>query len=98
MTEEIRAAHILVASQAEAEQIVSWLDEAPKEHLQQAFTEMAGRYSTCGSFSRGGDLGFFARGVMHRTFEEIAFNLQPRQYNRIPVQTPFGWHVICRIE
>jgi peptidylprolyl isomerase/peptidyl-prolyl cis-trans isomerase C len=98
MTDEIRAAHILVESRDQAEQIIGWLNEAPPQHLQQAFTEMANRYSTCGTFNRGGDLGFFARGQMHKSFEEIAFNLAPRQYNRIPVQTPFGWHVICRIE
>jgi peptidylprolyl isomerase/peptidyl-prolyl cis-trans isomerase C len=97
MTEEIRAAHILVDTQARALEIVGWLDEAPRERLQEAFAELAARNSTCSSFQQGGDLGFFKRGVMHKTFEAIAFNLAPRQYNRIPVQTPFGWHIICRI-
>jgi parvulin-like peptidyl-prolyl isomerase len=95
--EEIRAAHILVDKRELALQIVQWLDEAPRERLQEAFSELAARNSTCGSFAQGGDLGFFKRGQMHKTFEAIAFNLVPMQYNKIPVQTPFGWHIICRI-
>ena len=96
--EEIRAAHILVDTKERALEIVGWLNEAPKERLHEAFAELAARNSTCSSFQHGGDLGFFKRGVMHRTFEAIAFNLTPMTYNRIPVQTPFGWHIICRIQ
>ena len=96
--EQIRAAHILVDTRELAEQIIVWLTEAPHEHLQQAFAELAARNSTCSTFKQGGDLGFFKRGQMHKTFEAIAFNLAPMQFNRIPVQTPFGWHVICRIQ
>ena len=95
--EEIRAAHILVDTQAKALEIVGWLNEAPRERLHEAFAELAARNSTCSTFNRGGDLGWFKRGVMHRTFEAIAFNLSIMQYNRIPVQTPCGWHIICRI-
>jgi parvulin-like peptidyl-prolyl isomerase len=97
MNEQIRAAHILVDSRQLAEQIVGWLNEAPKDRLQEAFAELAARNSTCSSFTQGGDLGWFKRGQMHKTFEAIAFNLATMNYNQIPVQTPFGWHVICRI-
>ena len=97
MNEQIRAAHILVDSRELAEQLVVWLNEAPKERLHEAFAELAARNSTCSSFSQGGDLGWFKRGQMHKTFEAIAFNLAIMNYNQIPVQTPFGWHVICRI-
>lgn len=95
--EEVRAAHILVDTRELAEQITQWLNEAPEDRLQEAFAELAARNSTCSSFASGGDLGFFKRGQMHKTFEAIAFNLKPMTYNRIPVQTPFGWHIICRI-
>jgi parvulin-like peptidyl-prolyl isomerase len=95
MTEQIRAAHILVESRAEAEEIISILDTSPD--LQQTFAELAFRRSTCNSFQQGGDLGFFGRGQMHKTFEDMAYGLGMMKYNRIPVQTPFGWHVICRI-
>jgi peptidylprolyl isomerase/peptidyl-prolyl cis-trans isomerase C len=98
INEQCRAAHILVDTRELAEQIVLWLEEAPAERFQEAFAELAARNSTCSTFKSGGDLGWFKRGDMHRTFEDIAFNLQPMKYNRIPVQTPFGWHIICRIQ
>jgi len=97
INEQCRAAHILVDTQAKALEIVGWLNEAPRERLHEAFAELAARNSTCSSFTQGGDLGWFKRGQMHKTFEAIAFGLAPMNYNQIPVQTPFGWHIICRI-
>lgn len=41
----------------------------------------------------GGDLGFFRRGVMVRTFEEVAFNIRPGVISPL-VESPFGYHII----
>jgi len=46
-----------------------------------------------GSKDAGGDLGYFARGHMEKTFEDAAFS-QPLNAVGQPVLTPFGWHLI----
>ena len=86
--EEIRASHILVATEAEAVEL----------HLQLAdgadFAELAQEHSTdVGSGQIGGDLGWFGRGRMVAEFEEAAFALEVGQLSEI-VQTEFGFHII----
>ncbi len=46
-----------------------------------------------GSASRGGDLGFFARGIMDPAFEDAAFS-QPKGEIGAPVRSSFGFHII----
>ena len=58
------------------------------------FAQLAAKYSTdTGSASKGGDLGWFGKGVMDSTFETAAFNLQVGQISQ-PVHTQFGYHII----
>lgn len=62
------------------------------------FAELAGQYSEDGSAANGGDLDWFARGVMVPEFEEAAFALtEPNQVSAI-IQTQFGYHIIQLIE
>ena len=60
------------------------------------FAEAAKKYSTDKSNSdRGGDLGFFGRGVMDPAFEKAAFALQKAgDLTDKPVKSSFGWHLI----
>ena len=46
-----------------------------------------------GSGMKGGDLGWFGRGRMEKSFEAAAFKAKPGQIVG-PVKTPFGYHII----
>lgn len=87
MTDEIRASHILVNTEEEAKKLYDEI-MAGKD-----FAEAAGEVSLCPSGGRGGDLGFFGRGMMVKPFEDAAFALETGVVSE-PVQTQFGWHLI----
>jgi peptidyl-prolyl cis-trans isomerase C len=86
--EQVIAAHILVATQNEAEAIITSLNEGAD------FAELAKSKSTGPSGPNGGSLGKFGRGQMVPAFENAAFALEDGQITTQPVQTQFGWHVI----
>lgn len=87
MTTEVRASHILVSTEDEAnklrEEIINGKD----------FAAVAAEYSNCPSGAAGGDLGFFGKGMMVKPFEDAAFELEVGEISK-PVQTQFGWHLI----
>ncbi len=87
--EEIRARHILVDTQEEAEAIIERLNAG------EDFAAVADETTTDPSGQgSGGELGWFSRGQMVSAFEEAAFALEPGSYSETPVQTQFGWHVV----
>nr|WP_272212142.1 peptidylprolyl isomerase [Marinicella sp. W31]MDC2878048.1 peptidylprolyl isomerase [Marinicella sp. W31] len=86
--EEVHARHILVDSEAEAQEIIKELDNGAD------FAKLAEQHSTGPSASNGGDLGYFSKGQMVPEFEEAAFALEPGEYTETPVQSQFGYHVI----
>lgn len=87
--EKIRVSHILVKDLNEANQL--------KEAVQNGanFAELALAHSACPSKQNGGDLGFFGRGAMVKSFEDAAFNLAVGQLSDV-VYTQFGFHLIVR--
>ncbi len=87
MANNIRALHILVKTEQEAKDILNEIKNGAN------FQKMAELKSTCPSGKKGGDLGWFGRGMMVREFEKAAFILNKGEMSG-PVKTEFGWHII----
>lgn len=100
-SEERRASHILVAAdasasaadkakaRAKAEQLLAEVRKDPA-----AFAEIARKNSDDpGSAAQGGDLGYFERGAMTKTFEDAVFSLKQGEISGL-VESPFGFHII----
>ena len=85
---EVRARHILVATEAEAKAILAEVKKGTD------FAEMAKQKSKDpGAAAEGGDLGYFTKEQMVPEFAEVAFKLDKGQLSD-PVKSQFGWHII----
>lgn len=86
---EVHARHILVDSEDKAKSLIEQLNKGAD------FAKLAADNSKDpGSASKGGDLGFFARGMMVPEFDTVAFALEPGKVSQTPVHTQFGWHIL----
>ena len=61
------------------------------------FAELASKFSDCSSGEKGGDLGTFGFGEMHKEFENAAFALKIGEISSI-VESESGIHIIYRTE
>lgn len=85
---EYSAAHILVATQEEADAIKAELAGGAD------FAEIAKAKSTdTGSGANGGDLGWFGLGMMVKPFEDAVVAAKVGEVTG-PIQTDFGFHLI----
>jgi peptidyl-prolyl cis-trans isomerase C len=87
MVNEVRAAHILVAKEDKAKELLQMIKNGT------SFEELAKQHSMCPSGKKGGDLGWFKKNMMVKEFEDAAFN-HPKGAVVGPVKTQFGWHLI----
>ncbi len=89
IAKEIRASHILVKSEEEAQKVLERLKKGEK------FETIAREVSIdAASAKNGGDLGFFKKGQMVPEFERGAAMLKVGETSSAPVKTPFGFHII----
>jgi peptidyl-prolyl cis-trans isomerase D len=99
--EERRASHILIsapanasdaekaAARAKAEQLLDQLRKAPQD-----FEKLAKQQSQDpGTAEKGGDLGFFSRNMMVKSFEDAVFQMKLNEISDV-VETDHGFHII----
>ncbi|HEY8392065.1 MAG TPA: peptidylprolyl isomerase [Capillibacterium sp.] len=86
--EQVKASHILVETEKEAKELKSRLEKG------EDFAKLAKEYSKdTTTKEKGGDLGYFGRGIMDEAFEKAAFALKAGEISG-PVQTEYGYHLI----
>jgi parvulin-like peptidyl-prolyl isomerase len=89
---QIHTRHILVANEQDASTVKKDLDAGAD------FAAEAKKYSTdTSNKDKGGDLGWFGKGVMVPEFEQAAFALKVGEISQ-PVKTTFGYHIIQVLE
>ncbi|AZV46322.1 cell division protein [Nautilia sp. PV-1] len=93
-TPKIKARHILVKSEKEAEKIINELKGLHGKALEKKFAELAKKYSTGPTKVNGGELGWFDPKQMVQPFAQAVEKMKPGQITLKPVHTRFGYHVI----
>ena len=98
VAEERSASHILIAvkdgvdkeaAKAKAAKVLDEVKAAPGK-----FADLAKQYSDDpGSAKKGGDLGFFGRGMMVKPFEEAVFSQKEGDVSGL-VESEYGFHII----
>lgn len=83
----VKARHILVATEAEANNLIAVATP-------QNFAQLAKEKSIGPSKDSGGELGWFRREAMVPEFASVAFATPAGTVAKKPVKTQFGWHVI----
>ena len=101
---EVKASHIMKMVPADSldaikhaaiDSIYKRLKEE-NERLKEVFAETAKRESDDrGSSARGGELGWFGKGMMVKPFEDAAFSM-PVGTISAPVRSQYGWHILYK--
>jgi peptidyl-prolyl cis-trans isomerase C len=85
---EIKARHILVKTEAEAQEIYQQVIDGAD------FAKLAEEKSTDpASKSKGGDLGYFSWGKMVAPFQDTVFAMEIGEISK-PINSRFGWHIV----
>jgi peptidyl-prolyl cis-trans isomerase C len=88
-TEEIKASHILVDSESKAKEIIEKLKGGAD------FAALAKEFSKdTSNKDQGGELGYFTKDTMVKSFADAAFAMKAGDLSSSPVKTQFGFHVI----
>ena len=93
--EEVRARHILFATEGKDDAEVKKQGEAVLARIQKGedFAALAKEFGSDGTKEVGGDLGWFSRDAMVKEFADAAFALEKGQTSEL-VKSEFGYHII----
>lgn len=84
--EQVRARQVVVRTEEEARPLQLRLAKGEN------FERIAREHSVAPEKVRGGDLGFFAKGVMPEVFDKVCFSLEPGQVSDV-VPSEYGQHI-----
>ncbi len=91
---QVHAKHILITDQKQAQSILDQVKKDPSK-----FDDLAKQYSQdTATRDKGGDLGYFGRGVMTPPFEAVAFKLKKGELSPDLVKSEFGYHIILVVD
>ncbi len=89
ITPEGTAPDARIKAKAKADELYAQLKKTPGN-----FAALAKQHSQDpGSAANGGDLGFFERGSMVKSFDEAVFSMKAGEIS-LPVESEFGYHII----
>ena len=77
-------------------QIVNEIEGSGVTEGEKLFRSIASKESDCSSATKGGDLGFFEKGAMQKSFEDASFALEIGGLSEI-VDSDSGIHIILRV-
>jgi len=102
LPDQVLIHHIVKNVEADigAKEDVFELAKAVRDSILQGgdFADFAARYSNDPQTAKsGGDLPWFGKGKLYREFEDAAFALDDEEIS-IPVETPFGFHLIQTLD
>jgi parvulin-like peptidyl-prolyl isomerase len=89
--ERVHVSQIVLQNRETAETVLQRLKDG------EDFARLAGEFSTGPEAEKGGDLGFFSRGVLPETFDRTVFSLAPGKISNV-VETPYGYHIFKVME
>ena len=95
---EVKASHIMKMVPADSLNDVkkALMDSIARILTKDNFAEVAKAESEDrGSSARGGELGWFGKGMMVKSFEDAAFGLKEGEISA-PFRTQYGWHIIFK--
>ncbi|ANE35662.1 SurA-like chaperone / peptidyl-prolyl cis-trans isomerase [Campylobacter iguaniorum] len=94
---QVKAKHILVASEKEAKDIIKSLNGLKGDALDKKFSQIAKEKSIDKSSAQnGGELGWFGESQMVPSFGKASFELKKGEMTKQPVQSEFGYHIILK--
>ncbi len=95
--EEVKARHILLTGDDSEKKASDIIAELKSKKI--TFEEAAKMHSADKSNAeRGGDLGFFGKGVMDPAFEKASFSQNVGEVSEKPIKTNFGFHIVEVLE
>ena len=95
---EVKASHIMKMVPADTLDAIkkAQIDSIAATLTVENFAEVAKRESDDrGSSARGGELGWFGKGMMVKPFEDAAFAMHAGEISA-PVRSQYGWHILYK--